>query len=345
MRNILNIRMKITIIIISIITTSICLSQDIHFSQFYNTPLVINPSLSGGDDGTFNGVINYKNQWGKAYNTYGASADGGLMRRIDRGFLGLGGFVYNDRQGDVSLNKLHAKLAMSYHTQMSRQQYFNAGISGGIVQTSIDRNKMIWDNQYDGLGYNASIPSNEILFEQNSLSPDFSLGINYLYKENEYVGKRRFLIGLAVHNMVRIKDAMIETNVKNRSYRYVLHSEASLPIRNTKIEVQPSAFFSLQGVSKEFFIGSNFRYQIKEESRYTNFSKESSVTFGLFAREIKSIIAYAGFQIDKYNIGISYDINISGYSVATSGKGGLEISLKYVNLTKFNRAYTPAPRL
>ena len=123
----------------------------------------------------------------------------------------------------------------------------------------------------------------------------------------------------------------------------MIHSEASFPIRGTNVQIQPSGFFALQGSSKELFIGSNVRYELKEESRFTDFAKTSSVTIGVFARELKSVTAYAGLQLDKYNIGVSYDINISGYLAATSG--GLEISFKYVNLTKFNKAYTPAPRL
>lgn len=101
----------------------------------------------------------------------------------------------------------------------------------------------------------------------------------------------------------------------------------------------------MQGTQKEIYIGSKIRYELKEESKHTSFSKTSAVTFGVYARELKSIVAFAGFQLDKYNIGVSYDLNINGYSVATNGKGGFEISIKYINLTKFNKAYTPAPRL
>lgn len=339
---------KIIYITIGFFVSETALSQDIHFAQFFNTPLLINPSLAGGDDGTFNGVLNYREQWksaGNAYNTYGVSADGGLMKKIDKGFLGIGGSVYNDRQGYVALNKLHAKVSLAYHTQISRQQFFNAGISGGIIQSSIDQTKMIWDDQYDGTGYNPSLTTNETLFATKSLSPAFSVGVNYLFKENEYVGKRRFLIGGAVHNLVKVNDALTNSIDKLRSFRYVIHSEGSLPIRGSNIEVQPAGYISIQGVAKELYLGTNIRYELKQESKFTDFSKTSSITFGVFARELKSVIAFAGFQMDKYNIGVSYDFDINGYSVASSGRGGFEVSFRYVNLTKFNKAYTPAPRL
>jgi len=339
---------KIIIIFISGLLYNSVYSQDLHFAQFYNTPMLINPSLAGGDDGTFRGVLNYRDQWksaGNAYKTFGLSLDGGMIKKIDKGFLGIGAAIYNDKQGDVGLSKLNAKLSLAYHLQISRQQFFTAGVAGGIAQTSIDRTKMIWDDQYDGTGYNSSIVSNEPLFETNSVSPDFSLGANYLFKENEYAGNKRFLIGGAVHNLIKVNDAVLGVVKKTRSLRYTIHSEASFPVRGTNIQIQPSGFIAIQGNARELFIGSNIKYELKQESKFTDFAKTSAITFGVFAREFKSIIAYAGLQLDKYNIGVSYDINISGYSVATSGRGGFEISIKYINLTKFNKAYTPAPRL
>jgi len=322
--------------------------QDMHFAQFFNTPMVVNPSLAGGDDGTFRAVLNYRDQWksaGNAYQTYGLSLDGGMMKKIDKGFLGVGIAIYNDKQGDVSLNYLNAKLSLSYHTQISRQQYFNAGISGGVAQTSIDRSKMIWDDQYDGSGYNPSIVSSEILFEPNQISPDFSLGANYVFKENEYSGNRRFVLGGAIHNLVKVNDALIGVQDVNRKFRYVVHSEATFPVRGTNMQIQPSGFFALQGLQRELFVGSVIRYELKQESKFTDFQKTSALSIGVFAREFKSVVLYGGLQLDKYNIGISYDINYGGYSVATNGRGGFEISFKYLNLTKFDKAYTPAPRL
>jgi type IX secretion system PorP/SprF family membrane protein len=329
------------IIIVLILIMGVVRAQDIHFSQMYNAPLLVNPSLAGNDDGTFQGMMNYRSQWGNTYQTFGLSLDGGLMQRIDKGFLGIGGAIYNDTQGDVGLSKLNAKVSVAYHNQISRQQYFTAGLSGGIAQTSIDRSKFIYDDQYDGSGFNETFVSNEILFEPNSLSPDFSLGFNYLFKENEYVGKRRFLLGGAIHNLIKVNDAIIGVADESRRFRYTIHSEASLPIRGTNMEVQPSGFFNLQGPSRELLIGANVRYEIKQESKFTNFAKTNAVTFGVFARELKSVIAFAGLQLDKYNIGISYDIDLN----SNVPRGGLEISIKYVNLTKFNKVYTPAPRL
>lgn len=340
--------MKRIVLVIMSVYSLASFAQDMHFAQFYNTPLAINPSLAGGYDGTFRGILNYRDQWksaGNAYKTYGLSLDGGMLRKVDKGFLGVGAAIYNDKQGDIGLSRMNAKLSLAYHVQMSRQQFFTVGMSGGVLQTSINRSNLIWDDQYDGNGYNPNLPSNEALIQPNNVSSDFSLGFNYVYKENEYAGNKKILFGGAVHNLVKVNDAVLSDMKKKRSLRYVLHTQMSFPIDGTNLTIQPSGFVALQGTSQEVFLGSNVRYELRQASKFTEFATTQAITFGVFARELKSIVAFAGLQMDKFNIGLSYDINISGYAVATNGKGGFEITLKYLNLSKFKNVYTPAPRL
>ena len=37
--------------------------QDVHFSQFNETPQLLNPGATGVYNGYMRGIINYKNQW------------------------------------------------------------------------------------------------------------------------------------------------------------------------------------------------------------------------------------------------------------------------------------------
>ncbi|MBL7808489.1 MAG: type IX secretion system membrane protein PorP/SprF, partial [Saprospiraceae bacterium] len=55
-------------------------AQDIHFSQFYQSPLNLNPAMTGVMNCNHRFVANYRNQWAsilknRAYNTYSASYD------------------------------------------------------------------------------------------------------------------------------------------------------------------------------------------------------------------------------------------------------------------------------
>ena len=59
-------------------------AQDPHFSQFYTSPLTLNPALAGAIDDDQRFVLNYKNQWealGTTFRTYAASYDLALMKK------------------------------------------------------------------------------------------------------------------------------------------------------------------------------------------------------------------------------------------------------------------------
>ena len=58
-------------------------AQDPHFSQFFASPLSLNPALTGRFDGTLRVAGNYRNQWptiDNAFKTYTASVDFAILQ-------------------------------------------------------------------------------------------------------------------------------------------------------------------------------------------------------------------------------------------------------------------------
>ena len=58
-------------------------AQDPHFSQFFASPLTLNPALTGKFDGVVRVAGNYRNQWpafNNVYTTYTASVDFAIMK-------------------------------------------------------------------------------------------------------------------------------------------------------------------------------------------------------------------------------------------------------------------------
>src|SRR6186997_2334542 len=49
---------------------SVSLAQDPNFSQFFASPLTLNPALTGKFDGTFRLAGNYRNQWPSINNAF-----------------------------------------------------------------------------------------------------------------------------------------------------------------------------------------------------------------------------------------------------------------------------------
>src|SRR3712207_3143507 len=79
--------------------------QDLHFSQFFHSPLTTNPANTGFiPDGDYRLGINYRNQWSSVmtvpYKTMSAFGDMQLFRdRFETGWLGVGGVMLRDVAG------------------------------------------------------------------------------------------------------------------------------------------------------------------------------------------------------------------------------------------------------
>src|SRR2546430_13248645 len=83
-------------------------AQDPHFSQFFASPLTLNPAFTGKFDGNLRIAGNYRNQWpsiNRAYTTATVSIDFPIMKnRIaanDTWGLGLMGYTDQSANGAV----------------------------------------------------------------------------------------------------------------------------------------------------------------------------------------------------------------------------------------------------
>src|SRR5687767_12885245 len=101
---------KITWFICTILTLAFvpernCLAQDIHFSQYYASPLSLNPAYTGDYKGDWRLMNSYRHQWRSTFNTpYTTNAFG-----YDRQFYLFnenlsGGLIWvQDKSGDAML--------------------------------------------------------------------------------------------------------------------------------------------------------------------------------------------------------------------------------------------------
>jgi len=105
----------------------------------------------------------------------------------------------------------------------------------------------------------------------------------------------------------------------------------------------PSFIIYRQGNSVEFTSGAMIRYRLSEESRYTGLMKESSIALGLHYRSNDALIPSVMLDLAGFSLGISYDVNISDLRKASSGKGGIEISLRFINPNPAKLVRTKTP--
>jgi len=344
---------KLTIIsVVLIIAIQIrCTAQDIHFSQFNEAPMLLNPALTGSFNGDHRAILNYKNQWGsvaKPYQTYAFSYDAGLFKqRFQTGYLGIGISVFKDIAGDMKFGTSQANLSVAYHQELNDNNELAAGIQGGYTGRSLDPTGEEWDNQYDGTGFNGNLSSGETSTFQNFSYGDFSGGLvwNYFSKEMYSTANNalKLNLGACVDHINQPKLSFYQIKNDKLFMKYTVHGGAWIGLKNTNTSIIPSFAFWKQGSSQEIMAGTMFRFRLKEESKYTGFVKESAFSLGGFYRVKDAAIACVQFEIGSWAFGVSYDVNVSGLKVASSGRGGLEVFMRYISpnpfKTKTNKSF------
>ena len=311
----------------------ISFGQDIHFSQFMNSSFLYNPGNTGLINGRHRALLNYRSQWGGVaipYNTYSFTYDTkAFTKETNRAKMGIGLGAYKDVAGDTEFGTTSILLSASSILKLDETHTLSVGLQGGMMQNSINNN-MRWGNQYDGVGYDATLPSGEEnTFNSNPFVGDFNAGVVWNYgTENATIMTNDLFsaqAGISVNHISRqrIKLSSYDESIYNR---FTVHGKSFIGLKSTVYAFIPGFMWQKQGPSSELILGTYFRSKLKVESRYTGIFKESAVYFGLFYRYGDALVPKLGLEIFNFNLGVSYDVTLS----SLSGAGGLEVSLQYI---------------
>jgi type IX secretion system PorP/SprF family membrane protein len=337
-------------------------AQDIHFSQFYMSPLNLNPAMTGVMNCKNRFIANYRNQWAgaiksNAYNTFSASYDQkSAIGRED--YFGLGGTLWSDVAGESRFGTTQARFSFSYSKKMSgtrqKSSYLVIGADAGITQRRISEKDLLWPSQINNKGI---IPgaAGEIIEDNDFLYPDISGGILYfanLSKENNYY------FGAALHhlnqpNVSFFRSTGASNNVAPLYSRLTLHGGAEYAFR-PKMSVLPFALFMAQGPHREFNAGASLRF-LMGNSRTSDQSWQVGAWYRLGVQDSNptttddgvklhsdAFIISSRFNVGNMGIGFSYDLTVSGLAAASPGNGAFEFSLTYDICGQENRGvYCP----
>ena len=108
-------------------------AQDIHFSQYYNIPLNINPALTGVFKEDIRIAGNYRSQWNTvpvSYQTFSAAFDMKYAHpSIQNGYFAFGGVFNRDQAGDSDLSLSQISLSASYTRPLSEPGKYDGWFS------------------------------------------------------------------------------------------------------------------------------------------------------------------------------------------------------------------------
>lgn len=328
--------MKKIIIALYILTGLTAQAQDMHFSQFVLAPLFLNPANAGAEN-KIRAILNYREQWksvASPYKTVGLSYDM-RIHESKSGFFAGGVTFYSDKAGDAKMGVAQGNMNLAYHLRVQEGMHLGVGIMAGFAQRSVSLNGLEWGNQYDGSNYNATLANGEPAGSNFSNSfMDAGAGVTWSYVKGEkyMTGNDQLAIvaGFSVLHPHQPNYSFYKNADELLYRRYVAHANAVIGISNSRLSIAPAFLFSLQGGARELLFGSNFKYRLSEASKYTGFVSASSLSFGCFYRNKDAVILTSMFTYANYSIGFSYDINVSDLKPTSNGKGGFEISLRFI---------------
>lgn len=312
--------------------------QDILFSQPNESPLLLNPA-NAGIPYKLRVTANYRSQWKSVttpFTTIAAGVDGKVLSQGAKGSsLGVGLTLTNDQAGSGRLTTNQAVLYVSGKVTVAKYQILSVGLSGGIVQRRIGTDKLTWDEQYNGIAYDPNIPVTENFSNQSFFNGDFGSGIQWSYgkgqstlSSNDQFGAQA---GISVSHVNSPRTGFYQL-VDKRAIRYLFHFGFSYGIKNTNIQILPLLLYERQGPAQIIYGGTFIKYKLQESSKYTDNLLSKSISIGGFYRGGDAAVVAAQCELGQISFGISYDINISSLTNVSSGRGGFEISLKYIPL-------------
>jgi type IX secretion system PorP/SprF family membrane protein len=304
--------------------------QDIHFSQFFETPLWRNPSLAGLFQGDFRAQAVFRTQWGSVTVPYRTGSFNAEFKKPIGGandFITIGGQFMSDVAGSTNFKTTHILPAVNYHKSLSENKntYLNLGFMGGFVQRSIDRTKITTNSQFDGTGYNPTLDINESQANFNRTYGNASVGLSF----NSNIGESEYdnyFFGVAYHHFNRpgnsfYRDPSIELNPKwvySFGLRFGITPQAYLTVQ---------ADHSKQGAYSETLAGGLVGFAL---NGYDFTESGQNLHLGAFMRWKDAIIPVVKLDFRPFSAAFSYDINTSSLRTASQGRGGFELSLSYI---------------
>ncbi|WP_170110243.1 PorP/SprF family type IX secretion system membrane protein [Flavilitoribacter nigricans] len=317
-------------------------AQDPRFSQFYANPLQLNPAMIGAFEGQFRFTANYRDLYGsilanKPYRTMTAGIE--IKSPVARrDFATFAISAMRDRAGESNFQRTRLNIGGSFMKQLDggrfgrNGQFLVVGAQLGAGQRSYNWNDLWFTEQFDAntASVNYGADSGEA-FERASTNIflDFNAGLLWyaLFDENMSV-----YLGGSMHHLNNPSISLLDNPMEKLPTKYVIHGGAELPF-NDNLSFMPAVAFLSQGTSMSTTVGGNFRYRNRDW-------KELAIRAGLWGHVANKLDSGVGIdalifttilEMERWNLGISYDVTTSILSVANNSRGAFELSLIYVH--------------
>lgn len=317
----------LTILLLSIAIKHIR-AQDPHFSQFFASPLTLNPAFTGKFNGNYRVAANHRNQWptiNNAFITSTASVDFHIMQSniSSNDMWGVGLMGMSDNSAGSAVRQNYFSFSTAYHKGLDEEgiHQLGFGIQATYANMFINTAGLKFEDQLTATGFTGI--SSEIFNNATLQNSYFDLNAGLLYNGSTSE-RNNFYAGISVYHINRPQQQFTGA-LFNLNPRATFHAGGYFPMGEiTTMHI--SGLHSTQGNANETVMGGAMQIT-PNPLNYNPFS----LYVGSWIRFKDAIIPYVGIEYNNFRLGMTYDINTSSLKTASQRMGGFEVSLIFTN--------------
>jgi type IX secretion system PorP/SprF family membrane protein len=340
-------------------------AQDPSFSQFFSSPLNVNPALTGNINEKWRIISNYRNQWSgpvNPYNTGTISMDSKIFQNLPENFvdentrIGIGAMMMYDEGLAGALKSNYASFNISGNIRLASNSVLDPysgrrvrhrskikmdesgeqrlGIGIGIIYGNkrIDLNKLDFEEQFTGTGFNRNLPSGETALSQMKPYISASAGITYsIIKEYTNID-----IGVSAFHVNKPKQTFLQDDRQYLPIRYVAHANLETYLSEQTI-LNTNGIYQYQNGASYFSLGGTFGYILPQ------YDRDIIINTGLWYWSNNAVIPYVGLTYGNFQFGLTYDMTISKLNEAARRSNTFELCFILRGGSTKNNGVIPSP--
>jgi len=325
---------RISIYLLLMLATFVLPAQDIHFSQFYNVPVVLNPAFTGFLNGKARIGVSYRNQWFGAVNKgflkspYMTTAlSGDMAFKVKKDVAGAGLVFANDQAGANTFSTFMIMASGSYIKSIGRERNhrLSAGFQIGYSFQNIRTENFEFANQFQENVFVPTLPHNEVWQNNRIGFLNLNAGLAWYGVFAEMVG---VYLGGSFFNISMPNYGILSDSQKRAMYwRWNTHGGVDITIKK-KYHILVSGMFMRQSVNDQLNTGTGFGMDFKDRYSFTIgfYNRIHNLTTGVTK---DALIPYMAVETAGFKLGMTYDVTISDLKTVNSTVGALEFSIQY----------------
>jgi len=301
-------------------------AQDPSFSQFFSSPLNINPALTANINADWRMISNLRDQWiGPAapYVTGSISYDRKILQNkmpgVEEGnVMGIGGMFMMDRAMGGVAKSIWASLDLSYQIKLTNgdvKHKLAAGFGAIYGRRHVDFQRLDWEEQFTGYGFNVNLPTGESALSNMKPYISASTGLTYSITSE----KSNVDFGVAVFHFNKPKQTFLENENQILAMRKVAHANYETFLTDQMV-LNINGIYQFQDEAKYFSVGGAVGYYLQDEHG-------SMLNLGVWYWSKNAIVPYVGLTYGDMQFGVSYDLTVSKLNQATRKPNTFEVSI------------------